>query len=65
MVSRINLLNIFNFFQFGLSLDKTISDAMRQNTDLHQDRCFLEENKAMMPTNEPALFFVMNFKEEK
>lgn len=61
----INLI-LINYSQFGLSLDKTISDAMRQNTDLHQDRCFLEESKAMMmPTNEPALFFVMNFIQEK
>jgi hypothetical protein len=36
---------------------------MRQNTDLHQDKCFLEERT--MPTNEPALFFIMNFKTKK
>ncbi|KAG5676752.1 hypothetical protein PVAND_006561 [Polypedilum vanderplanki] len=50
---------------FGLSLDKTVSDAMRQNTDLHQDRCFLDEKNLMMPISEPTLFFVMNFKKEK
>lgn len=49
-------------FQFGLSLDKTVSDAMRQNTDLHQDKCFLEDKNLVLPTNEPALFFIMDFK---
>lgn len=48
-------------FQFGLSLDKTVSDAMRQNTDLHQDRCFLEDRSLMPLTSEPALFFIMDF----
>lgn len=52
-------------FQFGLSLDKTVSDAMRQNTDLHQDRCFLEDKNLVLPTNEPALFFIMNFKRKE
>jgi hypothetical protein len=32
---------------------------MRQNTDLHQDKCFLEDRS--LPTNEPALFFIMDF----
>lgn len=35
---------------------------MRQNTDLHQDRCFLEDKNLVLPTNEPALFFIMDFK---
>lgn len=35
---------------------------MRQNTDLHQDRCFLEDKNIIPPTNEPALFFIMDFK---
>lgn len=35
---------------------------MRQNTDLHQDKCFLEEKNLVLPTNEPALFFIMDFK---
>lgn len=36
---------------------------MRQNTDLHQDRCFLEDRN--MPTNEPAVFFIMDFKKNE
>lgn len=35
---------------------------MRQNTDLHQDKCFLEERNIALPTNEPALFFIMDFR---
>lgn len=34
---------------------------MRQNTDLHQDKCFLEDKNLVLPTNEPALFFIMDF----
>ena len=37
---------------------------MRQNTDLHQDKCFLED-KNLDLTNEPALFFIMDFKNNK
>lgn len=35
---------------------------MRQNTDLHQDKCFLEDRNLVLPTNEPALFFIMDFR---
>ncbi|KAL7040319.1 hypothetical protein ACKWTF_000356 [Chironomus riparius] len=64
-VSEFKLLHGQDNSVFGLSLDKTVSDAMRQNTDLHQDRCFLEEKNLIMPTNEPVVFFIMNFHTEK
>lgn len=48
---------------FGLSLDRTLSDAMSQNVDLHQDRCFLEDRNLIAQTNEPTLLFTMDFKE--
>lgn len=38
---------------------------MRQNTDLHQDKCFLEDKNLVLPTNEPALFFIMDFKKKE
>lgn len=38
---------------------------MRQNTDLHQDKCFLEDRNLVLPMNEPALFFVMDFEKKE
>lgn len=46
---------------FGLSLDKTLSDAMNPYLDSHQDKCILEE-PASSQRSGPIVFFVMDLK---
>lgn len=46
------------FQLFGLSLDKTMTDAMNPYLDTHQDRCILEETAASQ-THGPIMFFEM------
>lgn len=47
-------------FQFGLSLDKTLSDAMNPYLDSHQDRCILDEQASSLKQG-PIIFFQMDF----
>lgn len=49
------------FFQFGLTLDKTKSDAMNPFIDNHQDKCILEE-PASMQHNGPIAYLNMDLK---
>lgn len=46
------------FQLFGLSLDKTMTDAMNPYLDSHQDRCILEE-EASSQRHGPIMFFKM------
>ncbi|KAJ6633397.1 Protein GPR107, partial [Pseudolycoriella hygida] len=46
---------------FGLSLDKTLTDAMNPYLDAHQDRCILEELAANQRSG-PIVYFVMDLK---
>lgn len=48
-------------FQFGLTLDKTRSDAMNPFIDNHQDKCILEE-PASMQHNGPIAYLNMDLK---
>lgn len=56
---------IMNFalfrIQFGLTLDKTRSDAMNPFIDNHQDKCILEE-PASMQHNGPIAYLNMDLK---
>ncbi|XP_059619331.1 protein GPR107 [Phlebotomus argentipes] len=45
--------------QFGLSLDKTLSDAMNPYLDTHQDKCILEE-PASAQKRGPIIFIKMD-----
>uniref|UniRef100_A0A6B2E7W6 Putative g protein-coupled seven transmembrane receptor n=1 Tax=Phlebotomus kandelakii TaxID=1109342 RepID=A0A6B2E7W6_9DIPT len=45
--------------QFGLSLDKTLSDAMNPYLDTHQDKCILNE-PATMQKRGPIIFIKMD-----
>lgn len=47
-----------SFQLFGLSLDKTMTDAMNPYLDSHQDRCILEEEAASQ-RHGPIMFFKM------
>lgn len=49
-------------FQFGLSLDKTMSDSMNPYLDSHQDKCILTEPVAVQ-SNGPIVFFKMDLKQ--
>ncbi|XP_037030246.1 protein GPR107 [Bradysia coprophila] len=49
---------------FGLSLDKTMTDAMNPYLDSHQDRCILEE-LAKDQRSGPIVYFVMDLKNLK
>ncbi|CAD7090007.1 unnamed protein product [Hermetia illucens] len=46
---------------FGLSLDRTLSDAMNPYLDSHQDKCILEEPVGQQ-TSGPIVFFLMDLK---
>lgn len=50
-------------FQFGLSLDRTLSDAMNPYLDSHQDKCILEEPVGQQ-TSGPIVFFLMDLKDK-
>lgn len=61
-----NAFKILHFHhQFGMSLDKTLSEKVRQNAGLQMDQCFLREENLKIPTIEPVVFFIMNFKSKK
>ncbi|XP_053677852.1 protein GPR107 [Anopheles nili] len=47
---------------FGLSLDKTMSDAMNPYLDSHQDKCILTE-PATVENHGPIVFFKMDLKQ--
>ncbi|ETN64571.1 lung seven transmembrane receptor [Anopheles darlingi] len=47
---------------FGLSLDKTMSDAMNPYLDAHQDKCILTE-PVTAQSNGPIVFFKMDLKQ--
>uniref|UniRef100_U5ESJ2 Putative g protein-coupled seven transmembrane receptor n=1 Tax=Corethrella appendiculata TaxID=1370023 RepID=U5ESJ2_9DIPT len=47
---------------FGLSLDKTLSDAMNPYLDTHQDKCILDE-PASQQRSGPIVFFLMDLKQ--
>lgn len=49
---------------FGLSLDKTMTDAMNPYLDSHQDRCILDERAAAQRSG-PIVFFVMDLRQNK
>lgn len=49
---------------YGLSLDKTMTDAMNPYLDSHQDRCILDERAAAQRSG-PIAFFVMRLREQK
>ena len=57
------LIMYFTLFriQFGLTLDKTRSDAMNPFIDNHQDKCILEE-PASMQHNGPIAYLNMDLK---
>lgn len=48
-------------FQFGLTLDKTRSDAMNPFIDNHQDKCILEEPASMQHSG-PIAYLNMDLK---
>lgn len=48
---------------YGLSLDKTLSDAMNPYLDTHQDNCILHEPISSLRSG-PILFFIMDLKRE-
>lgn len=48
---------------YGLSLDKTLSDAMNPYLDTHQDNCILQEPISSLRSG-PILFFIMDLKRE-
>lgn len=50
--------------QFGLTLDKTRSDAMNPFIDNHQDKCILEE-PASMQHNGPIAYLAMDLKNQQ
>lgn len=57
--------SLFPFlFQFGLTLDKTRSDAMNPFIDNHQDKCILEE-PASMQHNGPIAYLNMDLKNQQ
>lgn len=49
--------------QFGLTLDKTMSDAMNPFIDDHQDRCILQESIASQ-NHGPIAYLMMDFKNQ-
>lgn len=56
--------NAISQLQFGLSLDKTMTDAMNPYLDSHQDRCILEELAANQRSG-PIVYFIMDLKNLK
>ncbi|KXJ76230.1 hypothetical protein RP20_CCG010060 [Aedes albopictus] len=48
---------------YGLSLDKTLSDAMNPYLDTHQDNCILQEPISSLRSG-PILFFIMDLRRE-
>lgn len=50
--------------QFGLTLDKTRSDAMNPFIDDHQDTCILEESAAAQ-NNGPIAYLSMDLKNQQ
>lgn len=55
---------IFFGVQFGLTLDKTRSDAMNPFIDDHQDNCILEEPAATQ-NNGPIAYLSMDLKNKR
>lgn len=56
---------IYVYFQFGFSLDRTLSDAMNPYLDSHQEHCLLEEPgrpEQESPTSPPVVYFTMDLK---
>lgn len=51
-------------FQFGLTLDKTRSDAMNPFIDNHQDKCILEEPASMQHSG-PIAYLNMDLKNQQ
>lgn len=51
-------------FQFGLTLDKTRSDAMNPFIDDHQDKCILEE-LASTQYDGPIAYLTMDLKNKQ
>lgn len=51
------------FVQFGLTLDKTMSDAMNPFIDDHQDRCILQESISSQ-NHGPIAYLMMDFKNQ-
>lgn len=47
------------YTQFGLSLDRTMTDAMNPYLDSHQDRCLLDEPISSQHSG-PIVYFTMN-----
>lgn len=59
-ISHFNEFHEF-FFQFGMTLDKTRSDAMNPFIDNHQDKCILEEPASMQHSG-PIAYLNMDLK---
>lgn len=51
------------FNQFGLTLDKTMSDAMNPFIDDHQDKCILQESISKQHHG-PIAYLTMDFKNQ-
>lgn len=52
-------------FQYGFSLDKTLSDAMNPYLDTHQNKCILNDKSDDSQRNGPIAYFIMNLKDNK
>lgn len=51
------------FMQFGLTLDKTMNDAMNPYIDDHQNKCILQEPISTQ-NHGPIAYLMMDFKNQ-